>query len=116
MEDEAAGGTTAAESDGPEKDEDERELDKLEKNDPEMLRICTVILDQLEKFKVRLCVKWTKLRVFRVFVFLTFFFSLLLTLHWLYIMCVPTRSAQSCRTRRDPAANGKLWRSSFWIA
>lgn len=32
--------------------------------------------------------------------------------------CVSTslRSAQSCRTRRAPAANGKLWRSSFCLA
>lgn len=67
MEEEAAGGG-AAESDAAEKDDDERELEKLEKNDPEMLRICTVILDQLEKFKVRLFVKITKLQHWKCFV------------------------------------------------
>jgi ectoine hydroxylase-related dioxygenase (phytanoyl-CoA dioxygenase family) len=64
MEEEAAGGGSAVDSDATEKDDDERELEKLEKNDPEMLRICTVILDQLEKFKVRLCVIITKLKSF----------------------------------------------------
>lgn len=53
MEEEAAGGGSATEPEAAEKDDDERELEKLEKNDPEMLRICTIILDQLEKFKVR---------------------------------------------------------------
>ncbi len=62
MEEEAAGGGTAAETD-VEKDDDERELEKLEKNDPEMLRICTIIIEQLDKFKVRLFVIITKLRV-----------------------------------------------------
>jgi len=64
MEEEAAGGASAAEPEVIEKDEDERELEKLEKNDPEMLLICTVILEQLDKFKVRLFVKITKLQVF----------------------------------------------------
>lgn len=51
----AAAGTAvaSAESEAADKDDDERELEKLEKNDPEMLRICNVIIDQLEKFKVR---------------------------------------------------------------
>ena len=51
----AAGGSTAAsaESEAAEKDDDERELDKLEKGDPEMLRVCTTIIDQLDTFKVR---------------------------------------------------------------
>jgi hypothetical protein len=62
MEDEAAGGGSATETDA-EKDDDERELEKLEKNDPEMLRICTVILDQLDKFKVRLFIKITQFRM-----------------------------------------------------
>jgi len=53
MEEEAAGGGAAAEDAEVEKDDDERELEKLEKSDPEMLRICTVILEQLDKFKVR---------------------------------------------------------------
>ncbi len=51
MEDEATGSSTEPEV--IEKDDDERELEKLEKNDPEMLRICMVILEQVEKFKVR---------------------------------------------------------------
>ena len=55
----AAGGGSAAEPDLAEKDDDERELEKLEKNDPEMLRICTIILEQLEKFKVRSFVRIT---------------------------------------------------------
>ncbi len=63
MEDEAAGGGSATETDAAEKDDDERELEKLEKNDPEMLRICTVILDQLDKFKVRLFIKITQFRM-----------------------------------------------------
>jgi hypothetical protein len=55
MEEEAAGaGGSATEPEVIEKDDDERELEKLEKSDPEMLRICHLILDQLEKFKVRL--------------------------------------------------------------
>jgi hypothetical protein len=53
MEDEAAGGGSATETDA----------EKLEKNDPEMLRICTVILDQLDKFKVRLFIKITQFRM-----------------------------------------------------
>jgi hypothetical protein len=35
-----------------EKEEDERELEKLEKGDPEMIKICNVIMTQLEDFKV----------------------------------------------------------------
>ncbi|CAF1455240.1 unnamed protein product [Rotaria magnacalcarata] len=54
MEDEAGGDASGADADAVEKDEDERELEKLEKNDPEMLRICTVILDQLDTFKEHL--------------------------------------------------------------
>ena len=57
MEEEAAGAGSGTEPEMVEKDDDERELEKLEKNDPEMLRICTIILDQLEKFKVRLFVE-----------------------------------------------------------
>lgn len=56
----AAGSGTAAEPEMVEKDDDERELEKLEKSDPEMLRICLIILEQLEKFKVRLIVEKTK--------------------------------------------------------
>jgi hypothetical protein len=67
MEEEAAGGGSAAETEATEKDDDERELEKLEKNDPEMLRICHIILDQLEKFKVRLFVQITKIRLLVVF-------------------------------------------------
>jgi hypothetical protein len=62
MEEEAAGGSVSAESDAA--DDDERELEKLEKSDPGMLRICTVILEQLDTFKVRLWIELTKLRVF----------------------------------------------------
>ncbi|CAF3483983.1 unnamed protein product [Rotaria sp. Silwood1] len=54
MEEEAGGEASGHESEAVEKDEDERELEKLEKSDPEMLRICTVILDQLDKFKEHL--------------------------------------------------------------
>lgn len=57
MEEEAAGGGSAAEPEVVEKDDDERELEKLEKSDPEMLRVCLIILEQLEKFKVRLIVE-----------------------------------------------------------
>jgi len=77
MEEEAAGGGSAVESEVIEKDDDERELEKLEKNDPEMLRICTTILEQLDKFKVRLFVKITKRQVFNSFcvcVLITLFF------------------------------------------
>jgi hypothetical protein len=35
-----------------EKDNDEKELEKLEKGDPEMIKICNVIMTQLEEFKV----------------------------------------------------------------
>lgn len=35
-----------------EKDEDEKELEKLEKGDPEMIKICNVITNQLDEFKV----------------------------------------------------------------
>ncbi|CAF0708408.1 unnamed protein product [Brachionus calyciflorus] len=34
-----------------EKDEDEKELEKLERGDPEMLKICNVITNQLDEFK-----------------------------------------------------------------
>jgi len=58
MEEEAAaaahGAASSAESDATEKDDDERELDKLEKQDPEMLRVCTTIIDQLDNFKEHL--------------------------------------------------------------
>ena len=57
MEDEVPGGSVAvaapAEPDVIEKDDDERELEKLEKADPEMLRICHVIIEQIDRFKVR---------------------------------------------------------------
>ena len=65
MEEEAAAAAAAATGEGApvvqdheagDKDDDERELDKLEKNDPGMLRICATIVDQLETFKVRSCV------------------------------------------------------------
>ena len=51
----AAAGTAAAPADGDaaDKDDDERELDKLEKGDPDMLRVCSTIVDQLDTFKVR---------------------------------------------------------------
>ncbi len=65
MEEEAAGAGSSVEPDVIEKDDDERELEKLEKSDPEMLRICNVILDQLEKFKVR----FTKIRLVLPFLF-----------------------------------------------
>ena len=87
MEEEAAaGGAASTEPEVIEKDDDERELDKLEKSDPEMLRICNIILDQLEKFKVRL----TKIRLVLWFflydnnyliVCLRLIILLLLTLH-----------------------------------
>lgn len=35
-----------------EKDEDEKELEKLERGDPEMIKICNIIMLQLEDFKV----------------------------------------------------------------
>ncbi len=35
-----------------EKDEDEKELEKLEKGDPEMIKICNTIMNQLDEFKV----------------------------------------------------------------
>ena len=35
-----------------EKDEDEKELEKLEKGDPEMIKICNTIMTQLDEFKV----------------------------------------------------------------
>ncbi len=35
-----------------EKDEDERELEKLEKGDPEMIKVCNTIMNQLDEFKV----------------------------------------------------------------
>lgn len=35
-----------------EKDEDEKELEKLEKGDPEMIKICNIIMTQLDEFKV----------------------------------------------------------------
>ncbi|CAF0823905.1 unnamed protein product [Adineta steineri] len=53
LEDESGGGSAAVDAEA-EKDEDERELEKLENQDPEMLRICTVILEQLDTFKVNL--------------------------------------------------------------
>ena len=58
MDDEASGGSGATavvvgEPDVIEKDDDERELEKLEKADPEMLRICHVIIEQIDRFKVR---------------------------------------------------------------
>ena len=35
-----------------EKDDDEKELEKLERGDPEMIKICNIIMTQLEEFKV----------------------------------------------------------------
>ena len=35
-----------------EKDEDEKELEKLEKSEPEMVKICNTIMNQLDEFKV----------------------------------------------------------------
>lgn len=35
-----------------EKDDDEKELEKLERGDPEMIKICNVIMSQLDEFKV----------------------------------------------------------------
>lgn len=49
----ASGETAVVQNAEPEHDNDELELEKLEKNDPEMLRICNTIVDQLESFKVR---------------------------------------------------------------
>jgi hypothetical protein len=46
------GGPPAAEPTEPEIDPDEAELEKLEKGDPEMLKICNITLIQLEDFKV----------------------------------------------------------------
>ena len=64
MEEEAAGaGAASADAEAADKDDDERELDKLEKGDPEMLRVCTTIIDQLDTFKVRLRVRLTSLFV-----------------------------------------------------
>ena len=34
-----------------EKDEDEKELEKLERGDPEMIKVCNSIMTQLEEFK-----------------------------------------------------------------
>ena len=84
MEEEAAGDATGAEPEVIEKDDDERELEKLEKSDPEMLRICSVILDQLDNFKVCLCVKMTKLRIYACVISLI----LLINLHLLDLICV----------------------------
>ena len=36
-----------------EKDEDEKELEKLERGDPEMIKICSTIMGQLDDFKVQ---------------------------------------------------------------
>jgi hypothetical protein len=36
-----------------EKDDDEKELEKLEKGDPEMIKVCNVIMNQLDDFKVK---------------------------------------------------------------
>jgi hypothetical protein len=85
MEEEAAGGGSAAEAEVNEKDDDERELEKLEKNDPEMLRICTLILEQLDKFKVRLCVIITRVKSFLILLFVDNLLLLLLTLH---VLCL----------------------------
>ena len=46
------GGPPPAEPTEPEIDPDEAELEKLEKGDPEMLKICNITLIQLEDFKV----------------------------------------------------------------
>ncbi len=35
-----------------EKDDNEKELEKLEKGDPEMIKICNTIMGQLDEFKV----------------------------------------------------------------
>ena len=40
-----------------EKDEDEKELEKLEKGDPEMIKVCNVIMTQLDDFKVKIKIK-----------------------------------------------------------
>jgi hypothetical protein len=45
-------GGPPAEPTEPEIDPDEAELEKLEKGDPEMLKICNITLVQLEDFKV----------------------------------------------------------------
>lgn len=34
------------------KDDEEKELEKLEKGDPEMIKVCNVIMAQLDEFKV----------------------------------------------------------------
>jgi hypothetical protein len=49
-----AGETAAPENEPVEKDDDERELEKLESEDPEMLRICSIMTEQVDTFKVRL--------------------------------------------------------------
>ena len=87
MEDEATGGASAAEIEA-DKDDDERELEKLENNDPEMLRICIIILEQLDNFKVRMCVKLTNFTILIPCVFVLITCLLLLILHLLALMCV----------------------------
>ena len=80
MEEESAAATgtaghTPADAEA-DKDDDERELEKLEHNDPEMLRVCIVILEQLDNFKVRLCVDLTNFGVVNFFSFSVFLFAL----------------------------------------
>jgi hypothetical protein len=99
LEDEGTGGAAAAEIE-VEKDDDERELEKLENNDPEMLRICIIILEQLDNFKVRVCLKITNFTILipcvRIFITL-----LLLTLHLLAIMCVYILDPQKAAEREE---------------
>lgn len=109
LEEEGAGGAPAEVE--VEKDDDERELEKLENNDPEMLRVCTVILEQLDAFKVRRRVRLTR-GVFLTRVLASTSLSLANMCVCVHV-CLSTRPAENCRTRGAPAANGKLWRSSF---
>lgn len=80
MEEEAAGEASGADSEANEKDEDERELEKLEKQDPEMLRICTTILEQLERFKVGSRLGLTTIRIFNLRV------CIILTIHLCFFL------------------------------
>ena len=83
MEEEAAGaGAAAADAEAADKDDDERELDKLEKSDPEMLRVCTTIIDQLDTFKVRL-----RARLMSLFISHWCGLNLCLTVHLLVFIC-----------------------------
>ena len=80
-------GSASAEAEA-DKDDDERELEKLENNDPEMLRVCIVILEQLDNFKVRLCADLTNFEVVNFFVFFGVSICFRLTSHLLALICL----------------------------